>query len=142
MTEVSQTAQETQVKLEIIRRLLKTNFPTTLSSRPLSRTLVLSDLVLQGRREDEHRYALHPIRLVEVRINLMQTFIVRRELPCRSRRLPFSKRDDLPFEIHHGSRVGPALESGFRHQIVVDAGEHRVDSDKLVLTLRLCKIGS
>ena len=71
VTQIPQTAQEAQMKLEVVGRLLETHFPTTLSARPLSGTLVLSYLVFQRRRKDEHRNSFHAIGFVEVSIDLM-----------------------------------------------------------------------
>ena len=71
----------------------------------------------------------------------MQTFVVRRKFTCRCWCFPFSECNDLPFEIHHGPRVRPALEGGFSHQVVVDAGKQRVDENESILTLP-CYISS
>lgn len=70
-------------------------------------------------------------------IYLVQTFVELGEFLARRRRVAFSKRNDLPLEIHHGPRIGLALQRGLSHQFVIDVAQQGVNLNKLLFALQL-----
>jgi hypothetical protein len=59
---------------------------------------MLAYLVLQSRGENESRNALHTIRLIQVAIDLVETFVTRLDLQII--RVPLLKRSEMAFEAH------------------------------------------
>lgn len=76
MSKVPQASKQSEMQRRIVRRPLNLDLPTTLRRRPPPDTLVLSDLMLERRREHFGRYPLHPVGLVKLSVDLVQVLVV------------------------------------------------------------------
>jgi hypothetical protein len=118
------------VILEHAGRLLKANLPAALRRRPSARAFVLTNLMLQRRRDYEDGNAFHAIRLVETSVDLVQAVI--RLLDFRvGDRAACTHGEDLLFEVHEGQRVCLALQRRPRHEVAVDVGQHGVNAHEV-----------
>jgi hypothetical protein len=100
VSEVSQTSKESEMKAEVVLRLLNLNLPARLSRRPSPDTLVLSDLMLERGQEDHRRDALHPVRLVEGGVDLVDVLVVTLKLALGVGSIRVPLRRDRAYALH------------------------------------------
>lgn len=126
VSKVPETSKKSKMKGRIVWRLLDLNLPTTLRGRPPPRTLVLSDLMLERRSENLCRDSLHPIRFVELSVDLVEVLVVLLKLDGVGGFVSLKLEDPL-FEVEEGSREGFALERGLSGELAVDGSDDSVD---------------
>jgi hypothetical protein len=131
VSEVSQTSKESEMKAEVVLRLLNLNLPARLSRRPSPDTLVLSDLMLERGQEDHRRDALHPVRLVEGGVDLVDVLVVTLKLALGVGSIRVPELVNTLLEVEERSGVRFALKSGLSGEATVDARDHSFDSGDL-----------
>jgi len=76
MTQVLETFKQPDLELDVLGRVLQSDFPTALRRCPATRALVFADLELERGRDNVCRDAFHSIGFVKLGVDLVQTLEV------------------------------------------------------------------